>query len=505
MTDAHAKAANDRLTRRESRRRLILLVLLLVALVIAALVVLRLRTDGAMPSIAMLKQDQIVAPPIYVYSITGSGKNAVGRPTGVAIAENGDVYTVDYANKRVSVFSRTGAFKFSFNKIAEGKQKTLAAPVNVDVAGNEVWVTDRNLSSIFIFGLDGTYKRRFKPAGLPKGYFGPLAITVKDNRVAMTDIGDTTKHRIVLASENGQVAKTVGSTLQVKRPEESPGKFMFPSGIAVAKDGRVFVSDGNNKRVQVFDRNGTFKYVVNTSGVPRGIDLDTKDRLYVVDALAHVVSIYTASGTKIVEFGSQGFGPGQFSFPNDVAIGPDNRIYVSDRENNQVQVWEWPAAVLPSPTALVGSKPWLFALLPLLLLPLIPLLRRRRRWIVSPTFVENLIASGRVKVLADRRSRFIAPESDEAFYTGRTIDGVRLDDVIVIAPHSISDALVYTERYGADAEQAAYLAMAERAKGLLTDDEKLTSLAVMAQIRVMGSAAFVNSGNVSAATAESLT
>lgn len=485
-------AGADKLTRRERRRRVILLVCLLIVLLVAGIVALRFTKDSALPSIAMLDPEQAVAPPHYLFSISGTGRNALNRPTGVAIAPNGDVYAVDFGNQRVVVFTRTGDFKYAFGKLVGQKAKTLGAPVNLEIVGNEVWVTDRRLQAVFIFGMDGKYKRRWMPSGLPDARFSPLALTVRGDDVLLTDVGNTAKHRLVYAKLNGTVIRAVGSSEQAKQPELSTGKFMFPSGLALGSDGRIYVSDGNNRRVQVFDRNGKFLQIVNTSGVPRGIDLDAKNRLYVVDTLAHMVGVYDSKGNKLTEFGSQGFGPGQFNFPNDVAIGADNRIYITDRENDQIQVWEWPAIAVPSPTAFVAKNPWVWSLLLLLLLPLIPLLRRRRRWVVTPDFVESLIEAGRASILTDRRSLFVAPEFDAERYAGRVEGVVNLGDVIRIEGHSVADARVFSDRYGATDEQAAYLTMAERAKGLLTDDEALTSLAASAEVRVRGSIAFSN-------------
>ena len=43
--------------------------------------------------------------------------------------------------------------------------------------------------------------------------------------------------------------------------------------------------------------------------------------------------------TFLNEFGSQGIGDGQFEYPNGVAVDSRDRVYVTDRENNRVQVW----------------------------------------------------------------------------------------------------------------------------------------------------------------------
>ena len=185
----------------------------------------------------------------------------------------------------------------------------------------------------------------------------------------------------------------VGKTAQVNDPKTQPGVFYFPAGITVASDGTVFVSDGDNRRVQAFDKNGKFVRFINTSGVPRGIDTDAKGRVYVVDALAHNVGVYTQDGKSIVGFGEQGFGPGQFNFPNARRDRPRPAHLRQRPRQRAVQVWEWPAAVVPSAGA-VAKSPYLWLLLLLLLLPLLWwLLRRKKRYVVTPDFVDALIAA----------------------------------------------------------------------------------------------------------------
>jgi len=493
VEDRDRIAANDRLTRKERRKKLWLLGLLLLLLAAVGLTTWFLTRDRGLPTIATLPQGATEAPPAYVFSITGTGKSALNSPLGVTVARNGDVYVADFDKRQVSRFARTGQFKSSFSAIKDGKETKLRAPVNVAAVGDEIWVTDRRLRGIYVFSLDGTYLRKVEPKSL-KGIWTPLALDVApDGETRVTDVGQTDKHRIVLMSKDGTVEKLVGKTAQVNDPKTQPGAFYFPSGITIAADGTIFVSDGDNRRVQAFDKTGKFVRFINTSGVPRGIDTDVKNRVYVVDALAHNVTVYSPEGKTIVAFGQQGFGPGQFNFPNGLAVGPDQRIYISDRVNGQVQVWEWPAAVVPSAGA-VARSPYLWLLLLLLLIPLLWwLLRRKKRYVVTPDFVDALVAAEQVGLLTHKRSRFVAPESDRANYEGKVIGDVDLGEVIKIEEYSPSDAAVVRDRFTATDEQAAYLVMGERAKALLTNDGDLTSMAMTHEIRVVDSRMFIAS------------
>ena len=271
------------------------------------------------------------------------------------------------------------------------------------IKDNEVWVTDRRLRSISVFDLEGKFLRTFEPKNETLTWT-PLALGFdNDGALRVTDVGNTEEHRVIYFSQDGSRTAMFGKTAQANRLGEAPGDFLFPNGVAVDKTNNVYISDGDNRRVQVFSPDGTFKSFIDTSGVPRGIAIDEKQRLYVVDALANDVEIYDLDGKSITQFGSRGFGPGQFNYPNDVALDDRGRIYVTDRENNQVQVWGWPVAALPAIPVPSNPLYWLACLLPLLLLPLL-LLRRKIRIIVTPDFVDGLAEASEIAAVAGSRA-----------------------------------------------------------------------------------------------------
>jgi len=469
-----------KMTRRQRRKRIVLLTLLLVILAALALATYYFLQNRSLPSVSLSAPAAGIAPPEYLFSIAGKGASELQRPAGVAVAADGRVYAVDSGKRRVSVFTRNGAHLFSFSKIDKG---VLRAPVSVAVKGSEVWVTDRRFKAIYIYDLSGKYLRRFEAKGEPKFTWGPLAIAfAPGGGLRATDVGSTDRHRIVFFTADASRTVTVGKTTQATTPEDSPGEFFFPDGIAVADDGRVFVADGNNRRVQVFSPSGEFKYFVDTSGIPRGVAIDAKEHLYVVDAVAHAVDIYDLSGTRLAQFGSRGFGPGQFNYPVDIAIDKGQRIYVTDRENNQVQVWGWPIVAPAVFAPFTTQWGWLLCLTPLLLL-FIPLALRRTRLVVTPDFVDALIEAGEItSVAARKRLKLHCPEADLPLYQGRDIDGIDLGVLITGEEYSESDMRAMRERLGTGDREAILLSMGLRAKALATQDRELRKLALLAEV-----------------------
>src|SRR5439155_7121905 len=66
---------------------------------------------------------------------------------------------------------------------------------------------------------------------------------------------------------------------------------------------------------------------------------NSKERLYVVDAMKHRVVMVSATGAIVGSFGTRGSEPGEFNFPTNIARSPDGRLFVTDSMNFRVQVF----------------------------------------------------------------------------------------------------------------------------------------------------------------------
>ena len=118
------------------------------------------------------------------------------------------------------------------------------------------------------------------------------------------------------------------------------------SGIAVAKDGRIFVSDEFNHRVLVYSPefeqiaeigsegagDGQFKY-------PRGLALDDDGSLYVADAWNHRVAVFGPDFKFNKNIGSLGEGPGRLDEPVGVVFFK-GRLCVLEKSNHRVQAFD---------------------------------------------------------------------------------------------------------------------------------------------------------------------
>jgi len=478
---------------RTRRRRLILLAILILLLAILSYVAYYYNANRRLPITRFVANEELVAPE-FLYSFSGVAKQAMTRPTGIAII--GDrVYVADQTSRSIRIYSRPGVFQSEFSAVSDGKTTKLSAPVHIAIGPDEtVWVTDRMLRKLFVFDKNGKFIRVVHPDGDPEYKWSPLALTLdKDGTLYVTDVGDSSNHRVLVLDPAGKVKATWGTSKQVTRANEAPGSFFYPNGIALKGTGataQVFVADGNNRRVQVFTPGGAFIRFINTAGTPRGLWIDRQNRVYVADALAHRVDMYSDKGTPLVGFGENGIGPGQFNFPNDLVVDPSNgRIFVTDRENNQVQVWGFAVAEIPGITRVTPSNWWVCCLpWPFLLLPL---LFRRRKFVATADFVEAMIIAELVPEMQRSRWRWIVTEADFPQFDGRSVDGIALSDLLHPEPYSLSDAQSLADRLSIDMDTAGLLAMAKRYRNLCTEDLDTARLAVALKVDVYDREAWV--------------
>jgi sugar lactone lactonase YvrE len=120
--------------------------------------------------------------------------------------------------------------------------------------------------------------------------------------------------------------------------------------MVVDAQGNIEVSDSNNGRLLIFSPYGKVLATIGSGvgegdlGLPRGAAVDDSGRLYVADTSDHQVRVYAIDASKAVptyigSFGNEGQVDGTFEYPNGVATDTRAHIYVTDRENNRVQVW----------------------------------------------------------------------------------------------------------------------------------------------------------------------
>lgn len=125
-----------------------------------------------------------------------------------------------------------------------------------------------------------------------------------EGRIWVADIG---RHVVMQFTPDGELLRTLGTPDEAGDDEQRLNK---PTDMAITPDGDVFVSDGyGNNRLVHFDRNGRFVKAWGKLGIepgefslPHAIDVDSRGRLYVADRNNVRVQVFDQSGKFLNEW-----------------------------------------------------------------------------------------------------------------------------------------------------------------------------------------------------------
>jgi len=195
----------------------------------------------------------------------------------------------------------------------------------------------KNFVADKVFGVMGGEPGQFlHPRGIAVASDGSVFITDSDNQ------------RIQHLSPDGKVINVWGGFGDITTGNIPGGLFNQPWGIEVSNDGYVYVADTWNHRIQKFTFDGEFVEMWGYFGQaenpdafwgPRDIAIDVDGNVYVTDTGNKRVVVFGANGNYITEFGSAGYGLGQFDEPVGIAVDNDGNVYVADTWNQRIQLF----------------------------------------------------------------------------------------------------------------------------------------------------------------------
>ena len=171
--------------------------------------------------------------------------------------------------------------------------------------------------------------------------------------------------RVIVYDRDGRFLTSWGEDQFRDRPEGSA------HGITVGPDGAVWCVDDGNHTVKKFSPDGELLLTLGTPGVPSdtgyvgpqpGISGSTlldsithggppfnrptnlafgpNGHFYVSDGYGNArVHRFAPDGELVHSWGEPGPGPGQFNLPHGIAVHPDGRVFVADRENDRIQIF----------------------------------------------------------------------------------------------------------------------------------------------------------------------
>lgn len=188
---------------------------------------------------------------------------------------------------------------------------------------------------------------------LPEGWsFVEVAGVATDSR-GRAYVFNRGEHPVIVLDRDGRFLTSWGE-----------GIFVRAHGIHIGPDDAVYCTDDVDHTVRKFTTDGKLLLTLGTSGKPSdtgitGIDYRTLRRagppfhrptnvalakdgaLYITDGYGNArVHKFAPDGRLLFSWGEPGSGPGQFNLPHGIALDSDERVYVADRENSRIQIFD---------------------------------------------------------------------------------------------------------------------------------------------------------------------
>ncbi|MFQ5591950.1 MAG: hypothetical protein ACE5HE_12360 [Phycisphaerae bacterium] len=197
---------------------------------------------------------------------------------------------------------------------SEGRHDGLGdtAPLSTPI----IYVADAAGGQVVAFTSEGTPIARYNPE--KRSRYKPVAVAVYASTLYVADLAS---HGVdIFSVATGELTGSIGTV------GSAPGKFYFPMGLAVDADGKLFVSDMMNARVQVFDQSGSLQRTMGQPGdrygdmgKPKHLSVGPDRTIFIADSEFAHIHLFDSEGRLLLLIGGPEDTPGGTPMPLGVA------------------------------------------------------------------------------------------------------------------------------------------------------------------------------------------
>jgi peptidylamidoglycolate lyase len=146
-------------------------------------------------------------------------------------------------------------------------------------------------------------------------------------------------------------------------------RFILPHGLAVDRQDNIWLTDIALHQVFKFDHAGKLLLTLGESGVagldglhfnkPTDVAVANDNSFYVSDGYGNSrVVKFSAEGRFVLDWGTKGTSPGQFDLPHGIALDSSGKVYVADRSNRRLQIFDSNGKYLDEWKGSELGRPW---------------------------------------------------------------------------------------------------------------------------------------------------
>jgi sugar lactone lactonase YvrE len=264
----------------------------------------------------------------------------LAEPYGMAVDSKGKLYVADQKVGAIFIFNtETREVELIKNKTDGHFVRIIGLAMDDN---DRLFVSDPGLNHVLVFNAKHEAEDVITDGLVTPG---GMAIDVENRLLYVSDVDQD--QVLVYDADSFKLKRRIGTGGQ-KHALTSPGDFARPSGLAVDRDGNLYVADTLNNRIEIFDGDGKFISTFGKAGDgpgyfsrPKGVAIDSDHHIWVVDGMQDRVQVFNQDAQLLISFGGHGLLPGMFQGIAGITIDKQNRVFTSEIFPGRVQQFRY--------------------------------------------------------------------------------------------------------------------------------------------------------------------
>lgn len=268
------------------------------------------------------------------------------KPIDIKSNGKGLVYVTDIVNAGIFVFDLQAQKKEFWTRGTDPDAGLAIIPyyLDLDQEGN-VYTVGTGMPDIFVLDPRGKLLRRISYSGIVTS---PAGIAV-ESTLGRIYLLDGSEQKVAVFDLAGKHLFSFG------KGGDGDGEFNRPVPITINHQREIIVGDTINARVQIFDLDGKFLRKFGQRGdgradfqIIKGVAVDSDDNIYVTDGKANQLKVFNSKGEYLITIGTaysitktRRESPGGFLLPQGIDIDATDTIYIADQANLRFQVFRY--------------------------------------------------------------------------------------------------------------------------------------------------------------------
>ena len=265
----------------------------------------------------------------------------LAQPYGLATDSKGRVYVADSKVGAIFIFNtETRDVEMIKNRVDAHFVRIIGLAMD---DSDRLFVVDPGLKHVLVFNAQHKAEDV-----ITDGLVEPSMAAI-DTQNRLLYISDVTLDQVfVFDADTLKLKRKIGTTGH-NHELTAPGELAKPTGVAVDKEGNLYVADTLNDRIEVFDADGVFLRTWGKNGDgpgyfarPKGVAIDSDGHVWVADGMQDRIQVFTNEGQLLIAMGGHGLLPGQYQgLVNVASDNRRNRIYTSEIYPGRVQEFRY--------------------------------------------------------------------------------------------------------------------------------------------------------------------